>query len=152
MAEHRATVQWKRDGAVFSDNRYARAHSWSFDGGAVVPGSSAPTVVPAPYSDPSAVDPEEALVASASACHMLWFLHVAREAGFVVDSYSDEAVGRMTKNAARKLWISRIDLYPKTTWSGPAPDPQALAALHEKAHENCFIATSLKSEIVTHPQ
>ena len=148
MSEYVATVEWHRGGAVFSDNRYSRAHTWRFDGGLTVPASSSPHVVRAPYSDPAAVDPEEAFVASVSSCHMLWFLLLAGKAGLVVDSYSDEAVGVMEKNAQGKLAITRITLRPKIIFSGAkSPSPAEVDALHHKAHEECFIANSVRTAI-----
>lgn len=148
MSEYFATVEWRRNGAAFSDNRFSRAHTWRFDGGATVPGSSAPQVVRPPYSDPAAVDPEEAFVASASACHMLWFLALAVKARLIVDSYSDEAVGVMEKNAQGKFAITRITLRPKIAFSGAkTPTPAELDALHHKAHEECYIANSVRTEI-----
>lgn len=148
MSDYFATVEWRRNGAVFSDNRYSRAHVWRFDGGLTVPGSSSPHVVRAPYSDPAAVDPEEAFVASVSSCHMLWFLVLAVKAGLVVDSYTDEAVGVMEKNAQGKLAITRISLRPRIEFSGTkVPSAAELDALHHKAHEECFIANSVRTEI-----
>lgn len=148
MSDYFATVEWRRNGAVFSDNRYSRAHVWRFDGGLTVPGSSSPHVVRAPYSDPAAVDPEEAFVASVSSCHMLWFLVLAVKAGLVVDSYTDEAVGVMEKNAQGKLAITRISLRPRIEFSGTkVPIAAELDALHHKAHEECFIANSVRTEI-----
>jgi organic hydroperoxide reductase OsmC/OhrA len=148
MHEYFATVEWQRNGAVFSDRRYSRAHTWRFDGGTVVPGSSSPLSVRVPYSDPAAVDPEEAFVASVSSCHMLWFLDIAQQAGFVVDSYSDEAIGIMEKNAQGKVAVTRITLRPKIAFSGAkTPSRAELDALHHKAHEECFIANSVRTEI-----
>ena len=148
MSEYFATIEWRRNGAVFSDNRYSRAHVWRFDGGLTVPGSSSPHVVRAPYSDPAAVDPEEAFVASVSSCHMLWFLVLAAKAGLVVDSYSDEAVGVMEKNDRGKLAITRITLRPRVAFSAArTPSPAELDALHHQAHEECFIANSVRTAI-----
>ena len=145
---YEARVAWRRGDAMFSDNRYSRGHEWSFDGGVKVPASSSPSVVPR-YSVERAVDPEEALVASASSCHMLWFLSLAASRGFVVDSYVDDAIGVMDKNAAGQLAITRITLRPQIAFSGDAvPDAAALDELHHDAHASCFIANSLKSEIV----
>ena len=140
-------IEWEGQGG-FSDNRYSRAHVWRFDGGAVVPGSSSPHVVPVPMSDPAAVDPEEALVASASSCHMLWFLHLARDAGFEVTRYRDEASGRMAKDERGRMAMTRIVLRPRIDFAGAAPDAATLERLHHEAHEACFIANSLRSEIV----
>ena len=149
-----ARVQWQRDaGESFTDQRYSRRHELRFDGGAVVAASSAVSSVPLPWSDPSAIDPEEMLVASIASCHMLWFLSLAAKAGHVVDRYSDAAEGVMTKNAAGKLWVSLVTLRPKVTFaSGRSPSPQALDALHHKAHEECFIANSVNSEVRCEPQ
>ena len=147
MGDYLATIGW-RGGEGFREGRYSRAHDWSFDGGARVRASSSPHVVPAPFSDPAAVDPEEALVAATSSCHMLWFLHLARDAGFEVASYRDEARGRMGKGAGGETMITRIELRPQVEWAGEAPGEAALARLHADAHARCFIANSLKSEVV----
>ena len=149
MSTHRASVVWERsEGAAFKDNRYSRAHRWEFDGGAVVPASSSPAVVPLPLSDPAGVDPEEAFVASLSSCHMLWVLFFAAKGGFVVDSYRDAAEGHMEKTADGSMWMARVVLRPEILFSGAAPDAAALAAMHDKAHHACFIANSVKT-IVT---
>ena len=113
MSQHKATVNWKSDNENFAQGKFTRLHSWSFDGGALVAASASPSVVPAPYSSPAAVDPEEAFVASVSSCHMLTFLHEARKAGFRVDAYDDDAVGEMTKNERGVPWISKITLHPR---------------------------------------
>jgi organic hydroperoxide reductase OsmC/OhrA len=148
MANYHATVQWSRDGANFLDNKYSREHQWSFDGGATVKGSSSPHVVPAPYSNPAAVDPEEALVVALASCHMLSFLYVAGKRGFVVDEYRDEATGKMTKNPAGKYWISEVTLHPKVLFSGDkTPDQPEIAVMHHEAHEECFIANSVKTDV-----
>lgn len=148
--EYRATVTWKRqDGVAFTDQRYSRGHSWSFDGGITVPGSSSPLNVKLPYSVAEAVDPEEALVAALSSCHMLTFLYVAAKQGFVVDAYEDKAVGVMSKNEAGKMWVSRITLHPAITFGGDKrPSEAQLDELHHLAHEECYIANSVKSEVV----
>src|ERR1044072_6760241 len=106
--QYRASVTWSRGDASFTDQRYSRGHSWSFDGGITVPASSSPLSVRLPYSVAEAVDPEEGLVAALSSCHMLTFLYVAAKQGFVVDAYEDSAVGEMTKNAAGRMWVSKI--------------------------------------------
>lgn len=147
MAEHLATIEWRSDGG-FREGRYSRAHSWRFDGGAVVPASASPHVVREPMSDPAGVDPEEALVASASSCHMLWFLHLARDAGLDVAAYRDPAVGTMGKDERGRMGVIRIALRPEIEFAGEAPDPETLARLHHEAHERCFIANSLRTEIV----
>ncbi|HLL31871.1 MAG TPA: OsmC family protein, partial [Allosphingosinicella sp.] len=132
----------------FREGRYSRAHSWSFDGGAVVPASASPHVVPAPLSDPAGVDPEEALVASVSSCHMLWFLHLARDAGLDVVAYRDEALGTMGKDERGRMAVTRILLRPRIEFAGVAPAADALSRLHDEAHERCFIANSLRTQIV----
>lgn len=149
MGTHTAQINWSlNDSDDFATNRYSRAHTWSFDGGLTVPGSPSPAVVPAPWSDPAAVDPEEAFVASVSSCHFLWFLHLARVKGYVVASYTDDAEGVLEKNAAGKPAISRIELRPATKFVGEKqPSPEALSALHHAAHEACFIANSITSEV-----
>jgi organic hydroperoxide reductase OsmC/OhrA len=146
MAKYGATVSWTSDGD-FPSGRYSRGHEWRFDGGAVVRGSSSPHVVPA-YSDPAGVDPEEALIASASACHMLWFLSLAQAAGLDVASYRDEAEGMMGKDDRGRVAVTRIILDPQIAFIGREPDPDELERLHHDAHERCFIANSLRTEIV----
>jgi organic hydroperoxide reductase OsmC/OhrA len=150
MSHHVAELAWRSDGA-FTSGRYSRRHELSFDGGAVVPGSSSPDVVPAPLSDPAAVDPEELLVASAASCHMLWFLDLARRAGLDVVSYRDRAEGEMGRDAAGRTAIVRITLRPDIAFAGAAPDAATLERLHHDAHARCFIANSLTSEIVIEP-
>ncbi len=151
MASHIATIRWERNGATFSDKKYNRAHTWKFDGGAEVPASSSPHVVPLPYSDPAGVDPEEAFVASISSCHMLWFLSIACKRGFVVESYDDDAEGQMEKNAEGKLAVTMVRLCPKVTFLSPGPDDMTFRAMHHEAHEECYIANSVKTEIVCEP-
>jgi organic hydroperoxide reductase OsmC/OhrA len=148
-----AELLWQRaEGQTFTDQRYSRRHELRFDGGAVVPASSAVSSVPLPWSDPSAIDPEEMLVASIASCHMLWFLSLAAKAGHVVDRYSDAAAGVMTKNAAGKLWVSQVTLRPKASFAeGRGPTREALDALHHQAHEECFIANSVRCEIRCEP-
>lgn len=149
MSEYTATVIWTRPpDAPFKDNKYSRAHEWRFDGGAVVPASSSPSVVRAPLSDPAGVDPEEALVASLSSCHMLFFLAYAAGAGFVIDRYEDEAIGEIGKNARGATAMVRVRLRPKITWQGASPSAEQLDALHHRAHESCYIANSVTTEIV----
>jgi organic hydroperoxide reductase OsmC/OhrA len=149
MSQHKATVSWKSDNENFMQGKFTRCHTWTFDGGAVVPGSASPSVVPAPYSSTEAVDPEEAFVASVSSCHMLTFLWEARKAGFRVDAYDDEAVGEMTKNERGVPWISKITLHPKIVYGGDKrPAGADVEQLHHKAHDGCFIAQSVKTEIV----
>jgi organic hydroperoxide reductase OsmC/OhrA len=147
--QYRATVTWRRGDAKFTDQRYSRGHEWSFDGGVTVPASSSPLSVRLPYSVAEAVDPEEALVAALASCHMLTFLYVAAKQGFVVDSYADDAVGEMSKNERGKLWVSRIILSPAIVFVGEKrPSAEQLDELHHLAHEECYIANSVKSEVV----
>jgi len=153
MSTYTAEIRWSRGQQNFSDNRYSRAHTWKFDGGTVVPAAASPHVVPLPMTDATAVDPEEAFVASLSSCHMLWFLSIAAKRGYVVDAYADDAVGIMEKNAAGKLAMTKVTLHPRAIFSGTKlPDPAALDALHHAAHEECFIAASIHSEVVIEPR
>ena len=148
MSTYTAIVRWSRDpGTDFAKGQYSRAHEWAFDGGAVVPASASPHVVPAPWNDPAGVDPEEAFVASLSSCHMLFFIDFARRAGFVVDSYSDEAEGLLDKRPDGKVAMTKVTLRPRVTWAGHPPDEAAIADLHHRAHEACFIANSVTAEV-----
>lgn len=147
MGQYLATVEWSRGEQPFTDNRYSRAHDWRFDGGAVVRGSSAPSSVPVPMSDAAAVDPEEAVVAAASSCHMLFFLAFAAKAGFIVDRYLDQAVGTLGKDDRGRIALTEIVLRPAISWSGEAPGEAMLADLHHRAHDACYIANSLRAEI-----
>ena len=150
---HTATVVWERGDAAFVDNRYSRRHVIRFDGGAEMPGSSSPTVVKAPYSDPAAVDPEEMFIASISSCHMLWFLSLAAAEKFRVDRYEDEAEGIMEKNADGKMAVTRVTLHPRAVFSGDKmPSADDLERLHHKAHEECFIASSVKTDVRCEPR
>jgi organic hydroperoxide reductase OsmC/OhrA len=149
MSEHKATISWKGGNPEFLKGKYSREHTWSFDGGLTVPASPSPSVVPAPYSNPANVDPEEAYVAAISSCHMLTYLYVASRQGFQVDSYRDEAVGLMTKNDKGVPWVSRVALRPEIVYGGgklPTSDDEE--RLHHLAHEQCFIANSIKTEVV----
>lgn len=150
MSEYVATVSWERGDARFVDNRYSRAHRWEFDGGAAVPASASPHVVPVPLSDPAAVDPEEAFVASIASCHMLFFLSFAAKRGLLIESYRDEATGVLEKDAEGRLAITIVTLRPHVVLSGAATAGD-LDEIHHAAHEACFIATSIKSEIRTEP-
>jgi len=146
------TVQWLRGDAIFTDKKYSRAHTWTFDGGAVVKGSSSPHSVPLPYSDQSGVDPEEALVAALTSCHMLFFVGGAARDGWVIDSYTDNPVGIMEKNAAGKLYVSRITLHPKIVFSGDKqPTAAQIEALHHWSHEECYVANSIRAEVLIEP-
>ena len=152
MSTYTATVRWTRDpGTDFTKGQYSRAHEWAFDGGAVVPASPSPHVVPAPWSDQAGVDPEEAFVASLSSCHMLFFVDFARRAGFVVDEYVDEAEGVLKKRADGKMAMTRVTLRPRVTWGGDPPDEATIAGLHHRAHEECFIANSVTADVTVAP-
>ena len=151
MADHRATISWQGSATPgdFVKLKFSREHTWAFDGGVTVAGSSAPSVVPAPWSSATAVDPEEAYVASVASCHMLTFLYVAAKAGFAIASYRDEAIGVMTKNERGVPWVSKITLAPMIGYTGDKqPNADELAKLHHAAHDQCFIANSVKTEIV----
>ena len=150
--KHTALIRWNASDADFLSRRYSRAHTWTFDGGAVVPASSSPHVVPLPMSDARAVDPEEAFVAALASCHMLWFLDIASRAGYAVDSYEDAADGRMGRNGAGKLVVDLVTLRPRARFAGArVPDAAALAALHHEAHEECFLANSVRCQIRCEP-
>lgn len=149
MAAYTATIDWTlKPGEDFVAGRYSRLHSIAFDGGITIPGSPSPGIVPPPWSTAEAVDPEELLVAALSNCHMLTFLHKAREAGWVVTAYRDTAEGVMRKTAEGKIAVTKVTLRPDITFAGPAPDGEALEALHHAAHEECFIASSVKTQVV----
>jgi organic hydroperoxide reductase OsmC/OhrA len=149
LSTYTATIRWARSGdGEFAKGQYSRAHEWVFDGGATVPASASPHIVPAPWSDPAGVDPEEAFIASLSSCHMLFFLDFARRDGRTVQSYVDEAEGVMEKNAAGKIAITRVTLRPRVTWAGDAPNAEQLTDLHHRSHESCFIANSVNCEVV----
>lgn len=148
MSEHKAIICWNRNGPDFVKGKYSREHTWTFDGGATMPASPSPSVVPAPWSNAASVDPEEAFVASISSCHMLTFVWLASRAGFIADSYEDAAVGLMTKNERGVAWISAVTLRPRIVWSGEKlPTPSDLEQLHHQAHEQCFIANSIKTSV-----
>ena len=148
MSDYTATIQWLRKDQVFSDNNYSRAHTWEFDGGLSVPASASPQVVPLPMSDASALDPEEAFVAALASCHMLFFLSLAAKKGFVVDSYEDRAAGTLGQDPRGKTSMTRVVLQPRVRFAGNAPAGDALQALHERAHELCFIANSVHTEVL----
>jgi organic hydroperoxide reductase OsmC/OhrA len=145
---HDVEIAWEPAGGAFTSGTYSRRHQWRFDGGQAVVASSSPHVVREPLSDPFGVDPEEALVASAASCHMLWFLDLARHAGFDVASYRDGASGELGRIAEGKFAITRIVLRPDIAFTGRQPTADELADLHHHAHEKCFIANSLRAEIV----
>lgn len=148
MSRYTAKITWKSDSPEnFTKNRYSRGHSWEFDGRVTVPASSSPHVVPR-FSVEAAVDPEEALVASVASCHMLTFLYLAAKAGFDISSYTDNAVGEMATLEDGRHWLAKITLDPQIEWIGPVPSGERLAALHHSAHRECYIANSIRSQIV----
>lgn len=152
MAEYTATVRWARQPSeVFTDNRYSRAHRWEFDGGVTVPASSSPHVVKVPLSDPNAVDPEEAFLASLASCHMLFFLSFAAGKKFLIESYVDRAVGTLGKNAEGRQAMLKVVLRPAITFSGTPPTAEELHALHERAHHECYIANSVTTKVEVEP-
>lgn len=153
MSTYHATIRWfASPGENFAKGQYSRAHSWNFDGLTNVAASASPHIVPAPWANPDAVDPEEAFVASAASCHMLFFLDFARRSGVIVTSYDDEAEGVMEKCDDGKFRVTRITLRPKVVYGDVPPTQEMLDDLHHKAHEACFIANSITSEIVIEPR
>jgi len=149
MSEYKATIQWQRTGPDFLKGKFSREHTWTFDGGVTVPASASPAVVPAPWSNPAGVDPEEAFVAALSSCHMLTLLHLASKAGFQIDSYVDEAVGQVTRNDKGVPWVSSVTLHPRIIFGGEKlPTPPEEERLHHEAHQWCYIANSVKTEVV----
>jgi len=149
---HTARILWESNTEDFTKNQYSRAHHWSFDGGQTVLASSSPSVVRVPLSDPAGVDPEEALVAAISSCHMLTFLYYAAKGGFSVLRYEDNAEGQMAKNEQGRLAITRCTLKPMIQFKDKQPSRAELDHLHHLAHEECFIANSVKTEIICEPQ
>jgi len=148
MSEHKATIRWTFSSGEFLKGRYSREHTWTFDGGVTVPASSSPAAVPKPYSNEANVDPEEAFVASIASCHMLTYLYVASKAGFQIVGYEDTAVGIMTKNDRGVPWVSAVTLQPRITYAGDKrPSEADEDRLHHAAHEQCFIANSVKTDI-----
>lgn len=148
MSEHTANVSWQRGDAAFVNNRYSRAHRWRFDGGADIAAAASPDVVPAALTDASALDPEEAFVASIASCHMLWFLSLAAQGGWRVDAYDDDAVGHMAPIRPGRLAFREVVLRPRIAFGGERlPDAATIAALHHDAHDRCFIANSVRCEV-----
>ncbi|MEO7635877.1 MAG: OsmC family protein [Sphingomicrobium sp.] len=149
MSTYTATIRWAaKPDEAFAKGQYSRAHEWAFDGGAVVPASASPHVVPLPWSDEAGVDPEEAFIASLSSCHMLFFLDFARRGGWAIVAYVDKAEGELGKRADGKMAMTGVTLRPQITWTGEAPDAAALADLHHRAHEACFIANSVTTDVI----
>ena len=148
MSDHRATIRWQFAGGDFLKGRFSREHTWTFDGGATVPASPSPSIVPKPFSNPEGVDPEEAFVASISSCHLLTYLYLASKAGFEIQSYEDDAVGTMSKNERGVPWVSAVVLKPRIVYAGEKrPSSADEDRLHHDAHEQCFIANSVKTDI-----
>lgn len=151
MSKYFAKINWARaNNESYIDNKYSRGHEWTFDGGVTVPASSSPHVVPLPYSVEANVDPEEAFVASLSSCHMLFFLSIAAKRRYVVDSYVDEAVGIMEEDDEGRVSMTKVTLRPNVQFSGDKkPTMVQLEKMHHQSHDQCFIANSVKTEIVT---
>lgn len=152
MSRYVATIRWTRGTDGFVKQQYSRVHSWHFDGGIVVPASASPMVVPPPRSSAAAVDPEEALVAALSSCHMLFALSLLSKHGAVVESYEDAAEGVMEKRADGKTALTRVTLKPVITVSANAPDAAMFAKIHHDAHEECYIANSVNFPVIVEPQ
>jgi organic hydroperoxide reductase OsmC/OhrA len=149
MSVHTATVIWRRGDQPFTDNAYSRGHEWKFDGGATVPASASPDVVPLPMSVAENVDPEEAFVASLASCHMLFFLSIAAKRGYIVDRYTDAAIGNVGKNGDGKLAVTKVVLEPKVSFAGEnMPTAEQIRQMHEKSHDLCFIANSVRTEVI----
>jgi len=150
MSAHPVTVDWSlgEADADFLAGRYDRAHDLGFEGGLRIAGSPSPAVVTAPYSQAGALDPEAAFTAALSACHMLWFLDLARQAGFVVAAYHDAAVGTLGRIGPGRQAMTRVVLRPQIAWSGArAPSAEEIKGLHHRAHELCFIANSVTTDV-----
>ena len=152
MSEHSATIEWQRTTPDFGYRTYDRSHIWRFESGIEVPACASPANIPPTAPQARGVDPEEGFVAAISSCHMLWFLHVACTRKFIVDRYSDHAEGVLEKNRDGKISVTRVTLRPAVAFSGAQPTAEQLAELHEQAHEQCFIANSVKTEIVIEPR
>lgn len=151
MHTYNATIRWSRGDDPFAKQQYSRGHRWEFDEGVTVPASASPHVVRKPWAVAAAVDPEEALVAALSSCHMLFFLSDASRDGFIVEHYEDPAVGEMDKDASGRVAITKVTIRPQVTFSGKPPSAAEFAALHASAHRQCFIANSVRSEVVIEP-
>jgi organic hydroperoxide reductase OsmC/OhrA len=150
MSEYSAKIAWHRAAdEAFIDSKYSRGHTWEFDGGAIVAASSAPSIVPLPYSVEANVDPEEAFVASISSCHMLFFLGIAGKKRLVIDEYIDNPIGLMETDSKGKVSMTKVNLRPQVSFSGKQPTFEMLEKMHHQAHELCFIANSVKTQIVT---
>lgn len=151
IPEIQTTIKWERGNDPFLNGSYSRGHMWIFDGGIYVRASSSPHIVPLPHSDENAVDPEEAFIVSLSSCHMLWFLSIASKRGFRVNAYRDTAIGEISKDERGKLIVSVVRLRPFVEWVGNSPSNLLVTELHHEAHEECFIANSVRTLVVTEP-
>jgi len=152
LSEYTATIKWQRDDQDFLDDNYSRGHIWEFDGGVSVPASASPHIVPPPKSVADNVNPEEAFVASLSSCHMLFFLSIAAKNGYVIDNYTDCAVGHMARNEQGQFAMTKVTLRPRVAFSGDKqPTAEQLEKIHEQSHEQCFIANSVRTEVSTEP-
>lgn len=153
MSVYTARIEWQStDNDDFASDRYGRVHRWRFDGGVEVRASASPHIVPRPWSAADAVDPEEAFVAALSSCHMLWFLNFSAKAGFSVDAYTDEAEGVLDKNADGRMAMTRVTLRPVVRFGGTrTPSDTEFDAMHKNAHERCFIANSVSTEVRCEP-
>jgi organic hydroperoxide reductase OsmC/OhrA len=153
MSEYTATIKWRRDEQDFLGGNYSRGHVWEFDGGVSVPATASPHIVPPPKSVAGNVDPEQAFVASLSSCHMLFFLSIAAKKGYVVDTYTDYAIGYLAKNDQGKYAMTRVRLRPQVSFSGDKlPTMAQNKKIHEESHEHCFIANSVTTEVIVEPQ
>ena len=153
MSEHSAIIEWRRTTSDFQYATYNRSHVWRFESGVEVPACAAPANIPPTAPRSKGVDPEEGFVAAISSCHMLWFLHLACTQKFTVDGYTDNAVGVLEKDRNGKVSVTRVSLRPEVTFGGEnRPTAEQLAELHHEAHEECFIANSVKTEIVIEPR
>ena len=151
MSSSKVVVDWRRDGSVFLDNKYSREHTWSFDGGVIIRGSSSPDVVPIPFSNPACVDPEEAFVVALSSCHMLWFLSLAAAEGLIVDRYTDNASGQLSRSPNGRRTMTIVALRPRVSFAGDLkPTDQQVERLHDAAHHECFLANSVRCSIEVH--
>lgn len=152
VSEHRATVDWQLETADFSYPTYNRGHVWTFEDALRVPAAAAPANIPPSAAGAPGVDPEQAFVAALSSCHMLWFLHLACNRKFKVTRYRDEATGVLERAADGREAMTRVTLRPAVWFEGAAPAPAELAQLHERAHERCYIANSVKTAVAVEPQ
>lgn len=148
MAAYTAVIDWEFSGSGFAQGRYPRGHTWEFDGGAKVPASASPLHVPAPWSVPAGVDPEEAYVAAIASCHMLIFLYLASRRGLTVQRYRDRAEGGMERNEAGRQWIAQVTLHPEIEFSGEQPTADEVRRLHHEAHAECYVANSVRTRII----